>query len=132
MSKTTDRGAASGFTLIEILVALTILGIVLMTASQIFRGSVRGVGRAEDEARLAELAEAVWYELSLRGLRQVDRLDLRLPPGYSAELVEPTADEAAAIEEVATRLDHVRLRVVGPSGAPLELTGLMPEVEETR
>jgi prepilin-type N-terminal cleavage/methylation domain-containing protein len=54
-----DRGHERGFTLIEVLVALAVLGLVLTAVFRIYGTGVLNVGRGIDELRLALAAEAV-------------------------------------------------------------------------
>lgn len=55
----TERQPDRGFTLIEVMVALAVLGLVLSVVFRIYGTGVLSVGRSVDELRLALAAEAV-------------------------------------------------------------------------
>lgn len=54
-----ERAPDRGFTLIEIMVALAVLGLVLVVVFRIYGTGILSVGRGVDELRLALAAEAV-------------------------------------------------------------------------
>lgn len=53
-----ETTAAGGFALIEVLVALTILGLVLGALFQVFSGGLRNVAAAEQYVRAAAIADS--------------------------------------------------------------------------
>lgn len=55
----TERAHDRGFTLIEVMVALAVLGLVLTAVFRIYGTGVLSVGRGVDELRLALAAEAL-------------------------------------------------------------------------
>ena len=57
-SRRSDTPAEGGFSLIEVLVALTILGLVLGTLFQVFSGGLRNVAAAERYVRAAVIADS--------------------------------------------------------------------------
>lgn len=59
--------AAAGFTLLEVIVALTILALVLTTALAVLTSGNRLAGRAEEELALAQLAESVLARALVEG-----------------------------------------------------------------
>lgn len=52
------RAGAQGFTLLEILVAFTLMAMVVSVMMGVFSGGLQGIGRAEDYARATSIAES--------------------------------------------------------------------------
>jgi prepilin-type N-terminal cleavage/methylation domain-containing protein len=78
-----DMGAEQGFTLLEVLVGLAIMGIAVILLFQVFSANLRSIAVSEDytsaavkaEARMrevlenAKLAENAWSEVTAEGYR---------------------------------------------------------------
>lgn len=62
----TSRLMQAGFTLLEILVALAILGIALTLVLELFAGGLRLLGRSEESLRAAQLAAQKLEEILIR------------------------------------------------------------------
>lgn len=52
------RRAARGFTLLEILVAFTLMAMIVAVLMRVFSGGLQGISRAEDYARATSIAES--------------------------------------------------------------------------
>ena len=52
------QGLARGFTLLEILVAFTVMALVVAVLMRVFSGGLQGIGLAENYARATSVAEA--------------------------------------------------------------------------
>ena len=52
------RATARGFSLLEILVAFTLMALVVAVLMRVFSGGLQGIGLAEDYARASSLAES--------------------------------------------------------------------------
>lgn len=52
------QAKARGFTLLEILVAFTLMALVVAVLMRVFSGGLQGIGLAEDYARASSLAES--------------------------------------------------------------------------
>jgi len=118
---------ANGFTLLEVLVALMILGATLVLGFRLGGDVIAGIGRDRDDVTLAHLAESVWHELSLRRLRDVEALDVDLPDGVRIEIESPGFDtwDLGDWQPPAT-LEAITLRLFRPNGSVIELQGVMP------
>jgi len=53
-----DRSRAHGFTLLEILVAFTVMALVVAVLMRVFSGGLQGIGLAENYARATSVAES--------------------------------------------------------------------------
>ncbi len=53
-----NRRRAQGFTLLEILVAFTVMALVVAVLMRVFSGGLQGIGLAENYARASSLAES--------------------------------------------------------------------------
>ncbi len=110
------KGEAGGFSLLEVLVALALLGIAGIVVFQLFSAATRGIGRSEDyvnaevraEARMAEVldrnvrTEASWSESTADGYR----MDVQV----SDALRERYADLPVRLVEVALTIHWMQGR----------------------
>lgn len=118
---------ASGFTLLEVVVALAVLATIFTLGFRLGGDVIAGIGRDRDEVALVHLAESIWHELSLRRLREFGALDVDLPAGVSIEIERLSFDEWDLGDWTPpASLDAVQLRLIRPNGSVLELQGVMP------
>ncbi len=104
----------SGFSLIEVLIALTILGLVLGSLFEIFSGGLRNVAAAEQYVRAAAIADSklasVGQEILLEPGNESDGMQ-----GEYAWAVSITpyqaGDDATRIENAAAQLYQVTVSV---------------------
>lgn len=98
-----SRGrGASGFTLIEIAVALGILGIGLVACMQIFSGSLKLEDRSSREARAALYARAIMDEMLVRPAERLRNGEESLEPtaeGFRARRAIRDAGPAEGVEK---------------------------------
>jgi len=130
------RRACGGFSLLEVIVALAILGIGL---GVVFEGIAQGLrvrGAAAESVRIALVAERILGELPEReaapttveeGEESGCRWRLELVDGKGGAVA---ATGAAAEPAPPDSLVEVRLTVTGPSGRSWELSTLLPESDE--
>lgn len=108
-----DGGSRSGFTLIEVLAALTILGLVLIALLGSMGADLRTRRVAADTRALVAAGEFVLERISM-----LERQELDAAAGRWHELGPPLADYRWSLENapVAGRpeLVHVVVRVRGP------------------
>lgn len=134
-----ERKSDSGFTLIEIMVALAVLGLVLVAVFRIYGTGILSVGRGVDELRLALAAEAVLARTRLdldprqgRAEGSIDGIDwlmearpMPLPP-RPRELSNPPSERTGApgnISQQRPQLWEVRVTVAA-AGQSFELASV--------
>jgi general secretion pathway protein I len=138
MSRARDRSAA-GFTLVEVLVALAILGLVMTAVFRLFGTGARSVAHVHDQLQLALVAETLLARVgvdldpgtgALTG-RLPDGMTWRIerdpwlekrpppPPGRSPA-AKPRADAGASGPR---RIDMQRAEVLPPDQAGAEAVG---------
>lgn len=129
--------ACGGFSLLEVLVALAILGIGL---GVIFEGISQGLrvrGAAAESVRMALVAERILGELPEREAAPTDveegeesgcRWRLEIADGAGGPVA--AAGAAGADPVPPDSLVEVRLTVTGPSGRRWEFSTLLPESDE--
>jgi general secretion pathway protein I len=120
-----------GFTLVEVLVALAVLGIVLGTVYRIYGSGTLGVTRGAEELRLALVADGILERAMLDLDPRPGPLEGELPGGLawrlSAVPFEPARQAAGPASEprqpaqVAVRLWEVRVLVADGHGASFAL-----------
>ena len=81
---------------------------------------------------LAVVGEAVWYEMSLRGIRRIQELDTRLPIGLTVEVTNFSTEPENGTGGIPAGLDRIRLRLISANGRQLKLDGLMPAAQISR
>ena len=123
-----DRGSA-GFTLIEVLVAMTILGLVLATGYRIMESSTMRLFVERERMELAQYADAIWSYLRATGERDVNDLTFDLPENLDVEIA---VDEFEGRELDGWRavgsLDWIQLDL-RRGGRQFTLEGVMPAAE---
>jgi prepilin-type N-terminal cleavage/methylation domain-containing protein len=126
--------ANSGFSLLEVIVALAILGIGLGVVFQGIGQGLRLRGESGESVRLALVAERILGELPARefapeapeegeeaGCRwRLESLERPAGTGGAAGSVSPTAGRGAPLVEV-------RITVAAPSGRSWKMSTLLPE-----
>jgi prepilin-type N-terminal cleavage/methylation domain-containing protein len=127
---------AAGFSLLEVLVALAILGIGL---GVIFQGLSQGLrlrGEAAESVRLALTAESILAGLPERSAapdepEEGEESGCRwLLESIGDATAKPTATDSTMTELPGSRLVEVRLTLTAPSGRRWELTTLLPQAAE--
>jgi prepilin-type N-terminal cleavage/methylation domain-containing protein len=135
------RAGEAGFTVIEVLVALAVLGLVLGAVYRIYGTGISAVDRHTAELRLALAAESILERTRADLDPRRGDLDGRLPDGtaYRVEALPldlpralPQSGERSATEtgppgdtgRDAPRLWAVRVTVADPAGNSFALTGL--------
>lgn len=122
----TEGRRPAGFTLIEVLVALTILGFVLSTGYRILQGSIDRLRIETHAITLAGHAEAIWYALKLEGLRTRSGLSLGLPDTIEFD-VSTSPIETSEFDDWQAKgnIEWVVLSV-RYEGQEIQLEGVMP------
>jgi len=88
------RRSDAGFTLLELLVALAILGLVLVTLFRLVGTSLEGTESRERRLAMATLAEAVLEAARVTGAEDAAALGLDLPPDLEVTLERGTFADA--------------------------------------
>ena len=83
----------SGFTLMEILVALTLMGITLTAFVQLFSGSLRTVSKSQDYVYASIRADAAMREVMERSDLDVDSWTETDEEGYILDVTVSEVDE---------------------------------------
>ncbi len=101
---------AEGFTLLEVLVALTLLSVALVVILQLFSANLRGVATSEDFAKATMRAEA-----SMRDVLDDEDIGEKsssetTPDGYRVDVAITNADEKRT-ENLPIKLLHISLTV---------------------
>ena len=130
--------SASGFSLLEVLVALAILGIGLGVVFQGIGQGLRLRGESADNVRLMLVAERILGELVEReaaptGPEEGEDSGCRwqLEPVEGAVSAGGVIDASAAPDQRGAPLVEVRLTVKAPSGRGWETTTLLPRAKDT-
>ena len=120
-----------GFTLIEVVVALTILGLVLTVIFRIFGTGMTGMARADMLQRAAIVAEGLAAQLDTAAtpLRLGSTLSGDTDDGYQWRIVADRWDEAprqtVTLGSRQARLARLRIAVEPPASGPrFEMTTL--------
>lgn len=136
--------AASGFTLLEVLVALAILGLVIIALLEIAGTSLAALASRDRAIRLALAADAVMRTAKLDPEGEVEPEDVLLPDGMSfsvdwtplAELDDPQAllEALEGVERVPQRLlDETRrleVEVEDADGRSFRLSTFVTSADE--
>ena len=80
------RNRGDGFTLLEVLVALALLGIALTVILQVFSANLRNIASAEDYGYVAALASARMREVIDHEAVSETAWTERTPEGYSIDV----------------------------------------------
>lgn len=115
-----------GFTLIEVLIALVILGLVLSTGYRILRSSIERLQIETHSVELTGYAEAIWYGLRLGGPNAALADTLGLPDQLAFDVDRlPMDGRDYDGWMVQGNLEWVTL-VVRLDGQEMRLEGVMP------
>jgi len=127
---------AAGFSLLEVLVALAILGVGLGVVFQGISQGLRLRGQSADNVRLSLVAERVLGELVERPAAPTEPEQgeesgcrWRLEPRERAVALGGVVDAAAPGELHGAPLIDIRLTVTAPSGSSWEMTTLLPRAK---
>ncbi|MFO1070580.1 MAG: prepilin-type N-terminal cleavage/methylation domain-containing protein [Geminicoccaceae bacterium] len=142
MAEPRQRRGDAGFTIIEVLVALAVLGLVLGAVYRVYGTGIMAVDRNTAELRLALAAESILERTRADLDPRRSDLEGRLPDGtaYRVEALpldlpkplpqaggRPAADATGAPGDTGRdqpRLWAVRVTVADPAGNSFALTGL--------
>ena len=128
------RSACGGFTLLEVVIALAILGIGLGVILPGIGLSLRLRQDATEGSRLALAAEQVLGDLVLR--KEAPESAEEGEVGGCSWLIEPldaaAPDPAASGARHGAELAQVRLTLTAPGGLRWELTTLLPRAKPAR
>jgi prepilin-type N-terminal cleavage/methylation domain-containing protein len=129
---------AAGFSLLEVLVALAILGIGLGVVFQGIGQGLRLRGESADNVRLSLVTESLLGELVEREAAPTESetgedsgCTWRLEPVERAVGTGEARGGSAAADRRGAALVGVRLTVTAPSGRSLETTTLLPREKES-
>ncbi|WP_051249368.1 type IV pilus modification PilV family protein [Inquilinus limosus] len=123
-------GRERGFTLIEVVVALTLLGLILTVIFRIYGTGLTGMARADGLQRAAIVAEGLAAQLdtAARPLRPGDTLSGETDDGYRWRIVADRWAEAprrtVALGGRRVQLARLRIAVEGAAGRRFEMTTL--------
>ncbi|MEZ5823865.1 MAG: prepilin-type N-terminal cleavage/methylation domain-containing protein [Geminicoccaceae bacterium] len=112
-----------GFSLLELLVALTILGLSMATAYRIVGDAVAVTGSRERLVRLAALGEAAFAELRLHGSIDADAISFDWPGDVAIDIAEEEGPAGGLVG--ANPLRHIRMTLVDEAGGELSLEGIV-------
>ena len=118
-----SRERDAGFSLLELIVALTILAMVLTTAYRIAGDVVAAAMSRERAVRLTSLAEAAWQELRLSGSTNADAITFAWPDDVELEIEEIPLPEAGLSEDGPLRA--LRLRLSRGDEGEIEISGVI-------
>jgi prepilin-type N-terminal cleavage/methylation domain-containing protein len=107
----------TGLTLLEVMVALVILGLVATGLFETFAGSLRATARARDWAQAVVYAEEGQEAIKIGGESQVWSLNTSLGGGFSRQVTLHSWDQG---------VDRATIAVTLPDGARFELDRLVP------
>ncbi|MGK9235087.1 type II secretion system GspH family protein [Inquilinus limosus] len=123
-------GRERGFTLIEVVVALTLLGLILTVIFRIYGTGLTGMARADGLQRAAIVAEGLAAQLdtAARPLRPGDALSGETDDGYRWRIVADRWAEAprrtVTLGSRRVQLARLRIAVEGTAGPRFEMTTL--------
>jgi prepilin-type N-terminal cleavage/methylation domain-containing protein len=129
--------SCAGFTLLEVLVALAILGVGLGVVFQGISQGLRLRGQSADSVRLSLVTERLLGDLIEREAAPTEPEEgeesgcrWRLEPLERAVAPGGVIGTAAAPDHRGAPLVEVRLSVTAPSGRGLEMTTLLPRAKD--
>ena len=116
--------ASDGFTLLEALIAITILALSLSALLSLYSTGLRGVASIDDHMRARLLAQSVMAELSYdRGLRP-GRVQGHSDPFTWSLTVTPFEEAEPSRQSTPWSLHHLAVTVSWPHGRQIELQTL--------
>ena len=120
---------SAGFTLVEVLVALSILGLVLSTAYGIASNSINRLRIEQHSTRLVQYADAIWHGMRVMRTRDANDLGIGLPAGLEVRVdFQSVAGMTFDDWEARDGLDLVTLNL-SLDGQRFELTGTLPSLQ---
>ncbi|MCB2010983.1 MAG: type II secretion system protein [Geminicoccaceae bacterium] len=117
------RRRDGGFSLLELLVALTILGLSMATAYRIVGDAVATTGSRERLVRLAALADAAFTDLRLQGSIEEEAISFDWPEDVSLTIEEETGPIAGLSGTPPLR--RIRMTLEDERGGELSLEGII-------
>ena len=117
------RRRDGGFSLLELLVALTILGLSMATAYRIVGDAVATTGSRERLVRLAALADAAFTDLRLQGSIEEEAISFDWPKDVSLTIEEETGPIAGLSGTPPLR--RIRMTLEDERGGELSLEGII-------
>ncbi len=118
-----------GFSLFEVLIAMSILSISVVLILQLFSMGLRSTKKAEDYTTALVIARSLMNEALSAGSIEDAGMEEEYEGGYSAER---TIEEVSQDEEGATRLYRITVIVRWPPSGRLKLTSMRAVHEENR
>ena len=117
------RRRDGGFSLLELLVALTILGLSMATAYRIVGDAVATTASRERLVRLAALADASFTDLRLQGSIEEEAISFDWPKDVSLTIEEETGPIAGLSGTPPLR--RIRMTLEDERGGELSLEGII-------
>ncbi|MEZ5845438.1 MAG: type II secretion system protein [Geminicoccaceae bacterium] len=117
------RRRDGGFSLLELLVALTILGLSMATAYRIVGDAVATTASRERLVRLAALADAAFTDLRLQGSIEEAAISFDWPEDVSLTIEEETGPIAGLSGTPPLR--RIRMTLEDERGGELSLEGII-------
>lgn len=117
------RRRDGGFSLLELLVALTILGLSMATAYRIVGDAVATTASRERLVRLAALADAAFTDLRLQGSIEEEAISFDWPEDVSLTIEEETGPIAGLSGTPPLR--RIRMTLEDERGGELSLEGII-------